>query len=60
MPTTSGSGTSVSKNRKLSEEANTQGYGLDVGNEVIDEIVCKIVAPRLVATYIGELGQSLY
>ena len=44
--TTSGSGTSGSKNRKLSEKANTQGGGLDVGNEVIDEIVCKKVAPQ--------------
>ena len=43
---TSGSGTSGSKKRKLSEEGNIQGDGSDVGNEVIDEIVCQKVAPQ--------------
>ena len=41
---TSGSGTSGSKKWKLSEEGNIQGDGLDVDNEVIDEIVCQKVA----------------
>ena len=43
---TSGSGTSGSKKRKLSEEGNIQGDGLDVGNKVIDKIVCQKVAPQ--------------
>ena len=45
---TSGSGTSGSKKRKLSEseEGNIQGDGLDVGSEVIDETVCQKVAPQ--------------
>ena len=34
---TSGSGTSGSKKRKLSEEGNIQGEGLDAGNEVISK-----------------------
>ena len=43
---TSGSDTSGSKKRKLSEEGNIQGDRLDVGNEIVDEIVCKKVAPQ--------------
>ena len=42
---TSASGTSSSKKLKLSEEGNIQGGRLDVGNEVIDEIVCQKVDP---------------
>ena len=36
---TSSSGTSGSKKRKISEKGNIQGDGLDVGNELINEIV---------------------
>ena len=41
----------VAKKRKLSEEGNFQGDGLDVGNEVIDEIesLIKKLPHRLVA-----------
>ena len=43
---TSGSGTSGSKKRKLSEEGKIQGDRLDVGNEVIDDIFCQKNAPQ--------------
>ena len=42
---TSGS-KSGSKKRKLSEKGNIQGDGLDVGNKIIDEIVCQKVVPQ--------------
>ena len=42
----SGSGTSSSKNRKLFAECKIQGDGLDVDNDVIDEIVCQKVATQ--------------
>ena len=35
-----------SKKWKLSEEGNIKGDGLDVDNEVIDEIICQKVAPQ--------------
>ena len=42
----SGSGTSSSKKRKLFAECKIQGDGLDVDNDVIDEIVCQKVATQ--------------
>ena len=44
---TSSSGTSGSKKRKISEKGNIQGDGLDVDNELINEIVGWKVAPQI-------------
>ena len=59
----SGSGTSSSKKRKLFAECKIQGDGLDVDNDVIDEIVCQKVAtqaskPRLPPPKLGNLTKT--
>ena len=59
----SGSGTSSSKKRKVFAECKIQGDGLDVDNDVIDEIVCQKVAtqaskPRLPPPKLGNLTKT--